>query len=178
SEVVPTLSGGIPADLKSRVSLGSLLDIPASEEILLPDIFPEDIALCFCTSGSTGKPKVVICSHYGVLNWTKQCEVGQCFTKDTVFFGERPFGWAGGSPRPYVTVGCTHVFVDTRMTLSGKYVSHVCDIIDKEKVSVAYIPRYVAMDLLNNTQLASKCKTLIYMLTFYAIIVTAQRYVL
>ena len=168
-DVVPTLkcvicNGRIPTQLKSRVSLGSLLDTSAPDKMQLPTVFPEDTALCFCTSGSTGKPKVVICSHYGILNWTKQCEVGQCFTKDTIFFGERPFGWAGGAPRPYVTVGCTHVFVDTRMTLSGKYVNYVCDIIEKEKVSVAYIPRYVAMDLLNNPHLASKFKTLIYML--------------
>ena len=47
------------------------------------------------------------------------------------------------------------------MTLSGKYVDQVCDIIEVEKVETAYIPRYIAMDLLKRPHLASKFKYLI-----------------
>ena len=146
-----------------RFHLGTLLETPFPGEIKLPQLFPEDILLCFCTSGSTGKPKLVLWTHFAILNWTLHCD-GRGFTKETVYFNERPFGWAGGFPRLYITTGCVQVFVDTRMTLSGKYVDQVCDIIEAEQVENAYIPRYIAMDLLERPHLASKFKSLTYLL--------------
>ena len=151
-------NGSAFSEQNCRFHLGNLMETPVPEEIELPQIFPEEVLLCFCTSGSTGKPKLVLWTHFAILNWTLHCD-SRDFTKDMVYFCERPFGWAGGFPRLYITTGCVQVFVDTRMTLSGKYVNQVCDIIEAETVETAYIPRYIAMDLLLNPHLAFKFKT-------------------
>ena len=149
-----------------RVSLYDLLNTTAPEGIHLPRVFPEDPLVCFCTSGSTGKPKSVVWSHYGMLNWGQNCEPKLCVSKETVYFCERPFAWAGGFPRLFVTVGCTHVFVDTNVSLSGDCVDQLCDIIQNENVDVAYIPRYIARDLVDSPeQYAQKFSNVKFMVT-------------
>ena len=170
SECVPALkhvvcNGNRFTASNCRVHLSALLSTPAPENIQLPTIFPEDILLCFCTSGSTGKPKAVVWSHYAILNWGQNCEASLCFSNETIYFCERPFAWAGGFPRLYLTVGCTHVFVDTRLSLSGKCLDQLCNIIENEKVEVAYIPRYIAKDLRRNPQYASKFRNLSFIIT-------------
>ena len=128
------------------------------EETDLPAIYPEDTLVCFCTSGSTGKPKHVICSHFFILNYAKQSATAQNITNYSIYFCDRQFSWTVGFPRAYLATGCTRVFIDTRMSLFGKHVDLICDIIEKENVDVAYAPGYLAKDLISRPELAPKFK--------------------
>ena len=65
SKTVPCLkfifcNGCIYETKNRRFRLESLLYTPFQSKIRLPQLFPEDILLCFCTSGSAGKPKLVL----------------------------------------------------------------------------------------------------------------------
>ena len=139
-----------------RVSLSDLLNQSVSEDIKLPTIYPEDTLMCFCTSGSTGKPKLVLYSHFGILNWSKLNAMPLNITNDSIYFCDRQFSWAVGYPRLYVATGCTRVFIDTRMSLSGNNVSRLCDIIEKEKADVVYMPGYLVKDVLSHLELSTK----------------------
>ena len=142
-----------------RLHLSDLLKESLSEKIVLPTVYPEDTLVCFSTSGSTGKPKSVVCSHFSILNWSKQSAVRiSNISNGTIYFCDRQFSWTVGFPRFYLAVGCTRVFIDTRMSLYGKNVELVCDIIEKEKVEVAYMPGYLATDVVNHPEYSSKFK--------------------
>ena len=163
TEKVPSLctvicNGSNIKTSRTRISLSELLQNPPPKNIDLPVLCPEDTLVCFATSGSTGKPKAVMVSHYAVLNYTIHCNIVFEINKETIYFCDRQFSWSVGFPRAYITDGCTRVFVDTRMTLSGKHVGQLCDIIEKEKVSVAYLPAYLITDLLLNEQYSHKFK--------------------
>ncbi|KAH3837638.1 hypothetical protein DPMN_111038 [Dreissena polymorpha] len=41
---------------------------PAPEDVMFPDIQPEDALAHFCSSGSTGKPKTITYTHFMILN--------------------------------------------------------------------------------------------------------------
>ena len=163
SSKIPSLkqiicNGRISNTRSSKLELSDLLKAAHQEDIELPTVYPEDILLCFCTSGSTGKPKVVMVSHFSALNYTLHCNIYKNITDEIVYLCDRQFSWPVGYPRAYLARGCTRVFLDTRVTLSGKYIDLVCDIIEKEKVKVAYVPGYLAVDLIRNEQYMPKFK--------------------
>ena len=141
-----------------RLHLTNLLQESTLEEIELPVVYPEDTLVCFSTSGSTGKPKMVIVSHFFILNYSKQNAISQNITNGTIYFCDRQFSWGVGFPRVYLAEGCTRVFIDTRMSLFGKDVERICNMIESEKVEVAYIPGYLARDLLNHPEYSPKFK--------------------
>ena len=150
-------NGTMHDNARSRISLTELMEkSPADKN--LPQIYPEDTAVCFCTSGSTGKPKVVMLSHYAILNYTLRIMVDAEISNGTVYFCDRQFSWVVGFPRSYVSNGCIRVFVDTRMSISGQYVKRLCDIIETEGATSVYLPGYLATDLLWNEQYAPKFK--------------------
>ncbi|XP_052795567.1 3-[(3aS,4S,7aS)-7a-methyl-1,5-dioxo-octahydro-1H-inden-4-yl]propanoyl:CoA ligase-like [Mya arenaria] len=131
-------------------------DIP--EGVTFPQIQPEDTLVYLCTSGSTGVPKVVMYTHYSTMNWTKQTNARLGITGHSVWFCERTFSWAVGYPRTYLTDGTTRVFVDTRMTVAGKDVGFVADIIEKESCDAVTLPGYMAVDLTGRPELGPKFK--------------------
>lgn len=145
-------------DSGSSISLTELIENPPPDDIALPQVYPEDTMACFCTSGSTGKSKAVMLSHYAMLNCTLLHTADTGISSGTVYFCDRQLGWVVGFPRTYVANGCTRVFVDTRMSLSGHHVEWLCDIIEKERATSVYIPSYLATDLLRNEQCAPKFK--------------------
>ena len=151
-------NGNKCADAKGRLHLTELLNWKVPEDIELPVVYPEDTLVCFCTSGSTGRPKVVVCSHFHIINWSKQCAIRQEISNDTIYFCDRQFSWTLGFPRVFVTTGCTRVFVDTRMTLSGTHINQLSDIIEKERVDVVYMPGYLAKDFVSHPEYAPKFK--------------------
>ena len=141
-----------------RIHLSDCLNDPVAEGVELPTIYPEDTLVCFSTSGSTGKPKLVVCSHFFILNYAKQSAIPHNITNDTVYFCDRQFSWTVGFPRAYLAVGCTRVFIDTRLSLFGKHVDFISDIIEKENIDVAYAPGYLAKDLISRPHLSPKFK--------------------
>ena len=163
SDQVPSLKSVICngkefVDTKGRLHLNELLSREVPEDIELPAVYPEDTLVCFGTSGSTGKPKVVVCSHFQMINWTKQSAIRHEISDGTVYFCDRQFSWTVGFPRAFVTTGCTRVFVDTRMTLSGAHINQVSDIIEKERVNVVYMPGYLVKDFVSHPEYAPKFK--------------------
>ena len=146
-------------DAKGRIHLNELLSRELPENIELPVVYPEDTVVCFCTSGSTGKPKMVVCSHFQMINWTKQSAIQQEISDGTVYFCDRQFSWTVGFPRAFVTTGCTRVFVDTRMTLSGAHINQISEIIEKERVESVYMPGYLVKDFVSHPEYAPKFKT-------------------
>ena len=149
----------------SRIGLERILKASPPENVKLPSSLPEDTAVCFCTSGSTGKPKVVMASHFSLLNYTIDFDARNEIANGTPYFCDRQFSWAVGFPRGYIADGCTRVYVDTRMSLSGQYIEWLCDIIEKEKCTTVYVPGYLGVDLLRNEQLAPKFGNVNVMLT-------------
>ena len=151
-------NGILSPNSRSRISLAELIEKPPPDDIALPQVYPEDTMACFCTSGSTGRSKAVMLSHYAMLNCTLLQAIDTGISRGTVYFCDRQLGWVVGFPRAYVANGCTRVFLDTRMSLSGHNVEWLCDIIEKERATSVYIPSYLAIDLLRNEQYAPKFK--------------------
>ena len=145
-------------DAQGRLHLTELLSRKVAEDIELPVVYPEDTLVCFGTSGSTGRPKIVVCSHFQMINWSKQSSIRQEIYDGTVYFCDRQFSWTVGFPRVFIATGCTRVFVDTRMTLSGTHINQVSDIIEKERVDVVYMPNYLVKDFASHPEYAPKFK--------------------
>ena len=51
------------------------------------------------------------------------------------------------------------------MSLSGQHIERLCEIIETEKCTTVYVPRYLGVDLLRNEQLAPKFINVNVMLT-------------
>lgn len=163
SKTVPTLkmvvcNGRNFKETETRLMLSSFLARVADDKITLPLLQPENTLVYFCTSGSTGKPKIVMYTHYSILNWTRSTNISLGIKEESIFFCDRTFSWAVGFPRTYLVEGTTRVFVDIKMTVAGKHSDLICDIINKERCDVVYLPGYMAADLLKNTQLCEKFK--------------------
>lgn len=91
-----------------------------------------------------------------IINWMKQSALRLEISNDTIYFCDRPFNWAAGFQSAFVSTGCTRVFLDTRMSLLGKNIYQLCDIIEKENVDVAYMPGYLAVDVVKHPEYAHK----------------------
>ena len=141
---------------KERTSLVSLINISEDFVCELPILDPEDILVYLITSGSTREPKKVAYTHFSILNWTREIDQRTGVQQSSRFFNDRQFTWAVGFPRTYLVTGVTRIFTDTRLTLSGKHVDRLADIIEKERCDVMYVPGYIAKDLINNPQLKAK----------------------
>lgn len=157
SEMAPSLrmvicNGKAFEETETHKQLSSFLARKADDNILLPLLQPEDTLAYFCTSGSTGKPKEVIYTHFSILNWTKFSNIATGIKEDSIFFCDRTFSWAVGFPRTYLAEGTTRVFVDMRMSLGGKHMDLICDIIESERCDVVYMPGYMVVDLLKNSE--------------------------
>ncbi|XP_053379142.1 long-chain-fatty-acid--CoA ligase-like [Mercenaria mercenaria] len=152
-------NGRADSSYKGRIALELLNSMPLSEKIELPVVLPEDILLYFCTSGSTGQPKEVTITHYSLFNWTKQANKGFGITNHSRFFNERSFSWIFGYPRTYLTEGATRICVDPRISVSGRHVNFLCDVIEKEQCDVIYLPAYMNADLKSRLDLKSKFKS-------------------
>ena len=147
---------------KERASLASLMNANEGFDCELPILDPEDILVYLVTSGSTGEPKKVAYTHFSILNWTRETDQRIGIQESSRFFNDRQFTWAVGFPRTYLATGVTRIFTDTRLTLSGKHVDRLADIIEKERCDVMYVPGYIAKDLINNPQLKAKFATVQY----------------
>ncbi|XP_052775828.1 3-[(3aS,4S,7aS)-7a-methyl-1,5-dioxo-octahydro-1H-inden-4-yl]propanoyl:CoA ligase-like [Mya arenaria] len=144
-----------------RKSVADFLAADIPDGVTFPQIQPEDTLAYFCTSGSTGSSKVVTVTHYGVMNWTERMSERFGVTKHSVWFCDRTFGWLVGFPRTYLTDGTTRVFVDTRMTIDGRNVGFIADIIEKEGCDLVYLPNYIAVDMLGRPELGHKFKKVV-----------------
>jgi acyl-coenzyme A synthetase/AMP-(fatty) acid ligase len=161
SKVIPCLqmvicNGNIDRETETRKRLSSFQQKNSDTNIKLPSIQPEDTLAFFCTSGSTGKPKEVVYTHFGILNWTKSADKQLNITEKSVFFCDRTFSWVLGFPRTYVTEGATRVFVDTKLSISGKHSDFLTDIIKAECCDVVYLPGYMVVDILKNPDVSEK----------------------
>ncbi|KAL4221499.1 hypothetical protein ACF0H5_019756 [Mactra antiquata] len=175
SEKVPSLkmilfngTGPLDSGLTSS-TLQSLRDFfkepVSSTDVNMPVLQPEDHLAYFCTSGSTGAPKTVTYTHFGTLNWTKSCDITMNISAESRMFLDRTFSWVVGYPRTYLTEGTTRIFVDNRMTLAGKHTEFLCNIIERERCDVVFLPGYIARDVINMPSLVDNFKNVkhIYM---------------
>jgi acyl-coenzyme A synthetase/AMP-(fatty) acid ligase len=149
-------NGNIDRETETRKSLSSFQQKNSDTKIKLPNIQPEDKLTYFCTSGSTGKPKVIVCTHFGALNWTKSSDKHVNITEKSVFFCDRTISWALGFPRTYVTEGATRVFVDTKLSIAGQHCEFLADVIERECCDVVYLPIYMVVDMLNKPEISNK----------------------
>lgn len=112
-------------------------------DIVLPVVFPEDIAVIFTTSGSTGKPKMVAHRH---TSFTKCREFKA--TEHTTKFNERPFGWAGGSVLKNVIDRVSRVFVDSSISQDKTNLEFIWNLIWEEKCDFVLFLPHVLKDVL------------------------------
>lgn len=142
----------------NRINTEELTDKECTTPVEHAEVFPEDTLAYFCTSGSTGKPKIVIYTHFCILNWTDASSKVFGIHTDSVFFCDRTFSWVVGYPRTYLLEGTKRLFVDTRMSLGGKHVTDICEIIEKEMCDIVFLPGYLAVDISQDEVLSRKLR--------------------
>lgn len=103
------------------------------EDIVLPDVNPDDIATMIQTSGSTGVAKLVVHTHKSMLTL-----VGtdlKIIDNNYVIYNDRPFNWIGGFPISVLT-GQRRVTVSGFGEVPQNNISFVLDVIQKEECSM------------------------------------------
>lgn len=118
------------------------------DDIILPDVYPEDPAMIFTTSGSTGKPKMVLHTHFNFasypFSWTP-LEVDY----DIIDYNDRPFSWIGGSPVFHIIARKKRVFMDASVAIQGHNTQFLWNVLREEKCTDALLFPYVIIDLVD-----------------------------
>ncbi|XP_060075118.1 long-chain-fatty-acid--CoA ligase FadD15-like [Ylistrum balloti] len=143
----------------STSSLASLDDITLTgdEEISLPRIQPESIALVFTTSGSTGFPKMVEYTHFSFVNASYLSFIGTAGNRTYgICYNDRPFSWFGGSPLFSILNGNTRVFMNTSVGMETENILTIWDIIMAEQCTNAMLLPYAIFDILANLDTITK----------------------
>ncbi|XP_062567800.1 putative acyl-CoA synthetase YngI [Saccostrea cucullata] len=137
----------LESPLNSSEKILTISDLFCDEDIKLPKIDPDDIAVILTTSGSTGRPKLIQGSHYfliengqrlgkaGVIDYLREKQ------EPFIYFNDRPFYWGGGYPCCELAYGGTRVTISS--TLAFPSISDTIDflskIIKREKPSSGFI---------------------------------------
>ncbi|KAL4228238.1 hypothetical protein ACF0H5_013671 [Mactra antiquata] len=137
----------------------------SNEEVELPSVLPEDTSSYYVTSGSTGKPKLVEHCHATWLTTTRLLNDIIMADETSRFFCDRPFGWTVGSCRTFLASGTTRIFIDTSVTLEENRIELIADIIQRERCTHVYLPRYLIHDLVKSDDLVSSFSTVKTILT-------------
>lgn len=113
------------------------------EEIELPDVEENDLAVVFQTSGTTGVPKLVAHTHKSLVNVRRMMNIEQYSSRNT-FFNDRPFSSFVGFPHS-VICGQSRVALSEFDDLEEDPISRLIDIITEEGCNLVFgLPPFIA----------------------------------
>lgn len=111
-------------------------------EVDLPRLDPEDMGLILLTSGTTGRSKAIPHSHHVlvIMCWLF-VKISESNSDSDIFYSDRAFSWGGGYPQFEIGCGATRVTLCNSLQFSSAVhaAEAVCEIIMKEKATLAYI---------------------------------------
>ncbi|XP_053402993.1 uncharacterized protein LOC123549973 [Mercenaria mercenaria] len=136
-----------------------VLSLTNTQEVALPNIYPEDLVVYYKTSGSTGEPKLVGHTHIGFPGSTYLLKDYFEIDSQSRYFYDRPLGWGGGAPNMFIAFGATRVIVDSSLSIQKNNIDFLSDIIYQEKCTHVYLPGYLASDLLGSRGNETKFST-------------------
>ncbi|CAH1796911.1 unnamed protein product [Owenia fusiformis] len=102
------------------------------------------------TSGSSGHPKLVVHRHFGMVNSFNCVAIRLNMSSSDRYFCDRPMTWGAGLFGLAVAciVGLTVITVDTTMSVAGRDIHSILQIISKEKCTRGLMMPYMLYDML------------------------------
>ncbi|XP_069114838.1 medium-chain acyl-CoA ligase ACSF2, mitochondrial-like [Argopecten irradians] len=138
-----------------KIALGDLMKAETLEsvyqlkldEVVLPDINPEDIAIVFASSGSTGTPKKAGHTHYSFINSRERLTFNSADAR-IIRFSVNSFQWLSGSFLFSIIRNETRITTDTAESIKNLNAEFLWRVVSDENCTDATLLPYVINDLL------------------------------